>query len=306
MSRAKSTPLTHSFIHSILTVSDTERDDVVPKCGTPTLWTKRHRSDAASLHFSVVQKQQNTNQNNYGHKVEISKTMRRRLGLLACMLGATAVESADLRPKAHFVPNVAQAQLAKVHQRKYESIQANIQPSTIQDDSSVDDEIVEESVEPIEKSPSDMSSQQRRWLQITEVDRQIFATTLPLSAIFAIIPLSSSISLFWVNRLGSTLSVAGQAAANQVYSSAFWLFSFLPSVTATLVSKTHASGDLQGTQDAISQAFLFALLISAIGASFMFFATDRALSSILKGTSSIPVMFFVSLPLDTDAFLLSS
>jgi hypothetical protein len=116
-----------------------------------------------------------------------------------------------------------------------------------------------------------------------EMDRNILVTTLPLSAIFAIIPLASAIDLFWVNRLGNTLAVAGQAAANQVYSSAFFLFSFLPSVTATLVSKYHASGNIEQTQDAVCQALFFSVLISIVGASFMFCFPTKALGSILKG-----------------------
>lgn len=116
-----------------------------------------------------------------------------------------------------------------------------------------------------------------------DVDRLIFATALPLSAVFAIIPIASALDLFWVNRLGDALAVAGQSAANQVYNSAFWLFAFLPTITATLVSKSHASGDIEKTQDSVCQAMLFALLISIPGALLMFFKPSYALGSILKG-----------------------
>lgn len=122
-------------------------------------------------------------------------------------------------------------------------------------------------------------------LELDDIDRLIVWSTLPLSAVFAIIPLSQALDLFWVNRLGDALAVAGQAAANQVFNSAFWLFSFLPSVTATLVSKSHASGDIEATQDAVCQALLFASVISIAGTSFMFMNPVKALSSILKGTS---------------------
>lgn len=193
---------------------------------------------------------------------------------------------ADLRPKPQFVPNISASQATKIQKTKYESIEANIEPSGLHDNPVSDSAGRTGS---LARSPSNVPKQ-NHLVQITELDREIFATTLPLSAIFAIIPLASTVSLFWVNRLGSTLSVAGQAAANQVYSSAFWLFSFLPSVTATLVSKAHASGDLQGTQDAVCQAFLFAMLISMLGASFMYFFPDKALSSILKGKSEEPLV----------------
>lgn len=121
------------------------------------------------------------------------------------------------------------------------------------------------------------------FLRIDHVDRLILRTTLPLSTVFAIIPVVSALDLFWVNRLGDTLAVAGQAAANQVYNSAFWLFAFLPTITATLVSKSHASGDLEQTQDSVCQAMLFSLLIAIPGGMLMYFQPTRALSSILKG-----------------------
>lgn len=135
---------------------------------------------------------------------------------------------------------------------------------------------------------SNTTTNVRRWAIPTlfhEVDKLIFSTTLPLSAVFAIIPIASTLNLFWVNRLGDALAVAGQAAANQVYNSAFWLFAFLPTITATLVSKSHASGDINQTQDSVCQAMIFALMISVPGAMLMFFNPLRALGSILKDGS---------------------
>ena len=115
-----------------------------------------------------------------------------------------------------------------------------------------------------------------------DMNRQILATTLPLSAIYAIMPLSSAVDLFWINRLKDPLAVAGQSAATQMYSSLFWLFSFLPNITATLVSKRYATGDMEGTQDAVCQALMLGLLISVAGTGLMFFNPAKVLSSILK------------------------
>jgi hypothetical protein len=123
----------------------------------------------------------------------------------------------------------------------------------------------------------------RLWKGFNELDKQIFKATLPLSAIFAIMPVAMSTNLFWVNRLGNTLAVAGQSAANQMFASSFWLVSFLPSITATMVSKSYASGDMEATQDAVCQALLFAILISLAGTLLMFLNPAKFLSSILKG-----------------------
>lgn len=199
--------------------------------------------------------------------------------LLITVLQLFATESADLRPK-NFVNNRFQSNLIP----KVDSFRLN---SSENAESHIfnDDESKEESEGTDSVSTPRPPTKRPLWSGFNEVDKQIFITTLPLSAIFAIIPLASAIDLFWVNRLGNTLAVAGQAAANQVYSSAFWLFSFLPSVTATLVSRSHARGDLEGTQDAVCQALFFAVLISICGASFMYNFPDRALGSILKAGS---------------------
>lgn len=67
------------------------------------------------------------------------------------------------------------------------------------------------------------------WPCFDELDRRLISISLPVIANFAINPLIGAVDLFWVNRMGNALAVAGQAAANQVFNSAFWLASFLPS-----------------------------------------------------------------------------
>jgi Na+-driven multidrug efflux pump len=55
------------------------------------------------------------------------------------------------------------------------------------------------------------------------------------------------------------------------------------SVTATLVSKKHANGDKEGTQDAVCQALFVGFIIAMFGTGLMFFYPDKALSSVLPG-----------------------
>ena len=64
-----------------------------------------------------------------------------------------------------------------------------------------------------------------------KMDKDLIKISLPVISNFAINPLIGAVDLFWVNRMGNALAVAGQAAANQVFSSAFWFTSFLPSGT---------------------------------------------------------------------------
>ena len=73
-----------------------------------------------------------------------------------------------------------------------------------------------------------------------------------------------------------------QAAANQVFSSAFWIVSVLPSVTATLVSKANAKGDKEELQDAVCQALIVGFGISLLGSALMLLYPERILSSVLK------------------------
>mmetsp|Transcript_3881 Transcript_3881/g.5607 ORF Transcript_3881/g.5607 Transcript_3881/m.5607 type:complete len:610 (+) Transcript_3881:369-2198(+) len=115
-----------------------------------------------------------------------------------------------------------------------------------------------------------------------ELDRKLMKIALPCIANFAINPLIGAVDLFWINRMGNALAVAGQAAANQVFNSAFWIASFLPSVTATLVSKENAKGDQEGLQDAVCQALVVGLLIALIGTPLLFFQPERILGSVLR------------------------
>ena len=81
--------------------------------------------------------------------------------------------------------------------------------------------------------------------------------------------------------MGNTLAVAGQAAANQIFTSAFWLTSFLPSVTATLVAKEKAKGNQEGVQDAVCQAMIVGTFIAIIGSGVVLSMPDTLLSGVL-------------------------
>lgn len=120
------------------------------------------------------------------------------------------------------------------------------------------------------------------WPCMDKMDKELIKISLPVIGNYAINPLIGAVDLFWVNRMGNALAVAGQSAANQVFSSAFWFCSFLPSVTATLVAKQHAKGDLDATQDAICQALFVGFFIAMIGTPAMFFCSNGALSSVLQ------------------------
>jgi MATE family multidrug resistance protein len=129
-------------------------------------------------------------------------------------------------------------------------------------------------------SVNDIST--RIWPCFDALDMRMIRIALPVIANFAINPLIGAVDLFWVNRMGNPLAVAGQAAANQVFSSAFWLTSFLPSVTATLIARENADGNKEGVQDAVCQALFVGMFISVFSTLILFVNPDRVLSAILK------------------------
>lgn len=122
----------------------------------------------------------------------------------------------------------------------------------------------------------------RRWPCGDQLDRDLIKIALPCIANFAINPLVGAVDLFWINRMGNTLAVAGQAAANQIFSSSFWLTSFLPSVTATLVAKECAKGSEEGVQDSVCQALVVGTFIALLGSIFILSQPDRLLGGVLS------------------------
>jgi MatE len=121
----------------------------------------------------------------------------------------------------------------------------------------------------------------RIWPCGDDLDRRLIALSLPVIANFAIGPLIGAVDLFWVNRMGNALAVAGQAAANQVFNSVFWLTSFLPSVTATLIAKENAQGNSDGVQDAVCQALVVGMFLALTSSVILLRSPEQVLSSVL-------------------------
>ena len=75
------------------------------------------------------------------------------------------------------------------------------------------------------------------------LDKLIISLFVPAMLNFLIIPLVGAVDVFWVGRLEDAVALAAQGAANQVFQSAFWIISFIPSVVAPVVAKAAAGGD---------------------------------------------------------------
>lgn len=101
--------------------------------------------------------------------------------------------------------------------------------------------------------------------------------------------------------MNNALAVAGQAAATQVFNSGFWLASFLPSVTSTLVSRENAKGNTEGVQDAVCQALFVAVLIAAVGTCVYAMYPEKTLGTVLVEADA-PAMEFARLYLSIRSF----
>ena len=81
--------------------------------------------------------------------------------------------------------------------------------------------------------------------------------------------------------MGSSLALAGQGAANQVFASTFWVLSFLPAVVTPLVAKASASGDKVAVQERIGEALFLGSILGIMGTLFLALFPSQALSSVL-------------------------
>ena len=98
-----------------------------------------------------------------------------------------------------------------------------------------------------------------------ETDKLIMKLFVPAVLNFLIIPLVGIVDVFWVGRMGDAVALAAQGAANQVFQSAFWIISFIPSVVAPMVAKAAAGGDKTKLQNKIGEGIFCAFMVGFFG-----------------------------------------
>ena len=96
------------------------------------------------------------------------------------------------------------------------------------------------------------------------LDARIFTLALPAFINFLILPVTGAVDLFFIGKLGSALAAAGQAAANQVYSTAALLTNVLPVVTVPLVAKAYAAGDEEEVKRQVGGSIFLSLVLGAL------------------------------------------
>ena len=115
-----------------------------------------------------------------------------------------------------------------------------------------------------------------------ELDKRILGLAVPAVLNFAIIPLVGVVDTFWVGRMSNALALAGQGAANQIFSSAFYIMSFLPSVVTPLVAAAAGSKDNNKVQERVAEAFFIASMMGIVGTIFLYGLPSLALSLVLS------------------------
>ena len=120
-----------------------------------------------------------------------------------------------------------------------------------------------------------------------DLDKKIIRLAGPAILNFMIIPLVGAVDTYWVGRMSNALALAGQGAANQVFTSAFWIISFLPNVVTPLVAKAAGAGDRQAVQDRIGETLFMGLLMGTVGTLLLTLCTDSVLSIVLPTAGAV-------------------
>ena len=114
------------------------------------------------------------------------------------------------------------------------------------------------------------------------LDRRILALALPAVLNFAIAPLVGATDTLFVGRMGDPLALAGQGAANQIFSSAFWVLSFFPSVVTPMIAGVHGAGDEEGLRARVGEAVLLGAVMGLVGTLVLVGMPERCLSALLQ------------------------
>ena len=130
------------------------------------------------------------------------------------------------------------------------------------------------------------------WPCNDELDKKITKLAAPAVLNLLILPLVGIIDMMWVGRMNQALAIAGMQAANQVFSSSFWIISFLPTVVAPLIAKAAASGDEEAIQDEVAQAVVLGTVVGLAGMALLQCAPMCVLDMVLP--RSAPALEFAA------------
>lgn len=111
------------------------------------------------------------------------------------------------------------------------------------------------------------------------LDKEIITFAFPILIQNLILPLTGWIDLVFIGKLGNTLAVSGQQAANQVLYTA-GLLNVIPSVALPAVAKAHSKGDKNEVQRQVEAAIFLALAIGALTSLVVGFGSSQLLLAV--------------------------
>ncbi|KAJ8600658.1 hypothetical protein CTAYLR_010682 [Chrysophaeum taylorii] len=118
------------------------------------------------------------------------------------------------------------------------------------------------------------------------LDATIVKLALPAVANFVILPLVGTVDTFFVGRLGDERALAALGAANQVFSSVFFVVSFLPSVVTPLVAAANAAGDEEKLRERVGEAAWVSAVIGGVASIALALRPGDALALVLPASAS--------------------
>ncbi|KAH8071538.1 hypothetical protein JL720_11423 [Aureococcus anophagefferens] len=113
------------------------------------------------------------------------------------------------------------------------------------------------------------------------LDGTILKLAVPAVLNFVILPLVGTVDTLWVGRLGDPQALAALGAANQVFSSVFFIVSFIPSVVTPLVAAAHASGDEALVKRRVGDALWVSCAVGLFASVMLGLFPGEALKSVL-------------------------
>ena len=117
------------------------------------------------------------------------------------------------------------------------------------------------------------------------LDKQIGRLYFPSLANLLVVPITGAVDTCWVGRMGDALALAGQGAANQLFTSIAFLASFVPTVTVPLVASAYARGDLEGARERTCDSLFLAGVIGLAITIFLVGCPQQALRVLLPADS---------------------
>ena len=122
------------------------------------------------------------------------------------------------------------------------------------------------------------------------LDKTILLLSLPAIVNFMLVPMVGAADTFWVGKMGNAAALAGTGAANQIYSTTFWVLGFLPSVITPLVAQAYGAKDMEGVQRHIGEALFLSLVIGMLGCALVTLQSARLLGVVIP--PGAPAMAF--------------